>query len=68
MRRREGEWDTDRAGDRERVKLFAVFNAERESERERTRLLYYNDASAERAARGLHLVPAFLTLMEVDGR
>ena len=52
------------------MKLFAVFNAERESERERTRLLYYNDASAERAAiaRGLHLVPAFLTLMELDGR
>ena len=42
----EGGRDT---ADRER--LFAVLNAEREGE-ERTRLLDYNEASAERATRG----------------
>ena len=40
-----------RQTDRERERLFAVLNAEREGE-ERTRLLDYNEASAERATRG----------------
>ena len=44
----EGGRDT---ADRERERLFAVLNAEREGE-ERTRLLDYNEASAERATRG----------------